>query len=88
MTAVGYLTGPMDGRQIKAGRALLSWSQSDLCRVAGISRATLIDLENDSGDPRRSSIEKVEAAFAANGVIFLSDGDTRGGGPGVRLRSA
>lgn len=88
MSAVSYLSGPMNGRQIKAARALLSWSQSDLCRVAGISRATLNDLENDSGDPRRSSTDKVEAAFANNGVIFLSDGDTREGGPGVRLKRA
>ena len=85
MLATGYSTQPMEGRQIRAARALLSWSQTDLCKEAGISRATLNDLENDTGDPRRSSINRVEEAFMKNGVIFLSDGDTRDGGPGVRL---
>ena len=87
MLAPGYSTQPMEGRQIRAARALLSWSQTDLCKEAGISRATLNDLENDTGDPRRSSINRVEEAFTKHGVIFLSEGDTRMGGPGVRLAS-
>jgi DNA-binding XRE family transcriptional regulator len=87
MTATGYAAIQMDGRQIKAARALLAWSQSDLCKEAGISRATLNDLENETGDPRRSSINRVEETFSRHGVIFLSTGDTRDGGPGVRLKS-
>lgn len=84
MLVSGYIEA-MEGRQIKAARALLAWSQTDLCKQAGISRATLNDLENDTGDPRRSSISRVEEAFRRNGVIFLAEGDVRDGGPGVRL---
>lgn len=85
MASEGYTVDAMEGRQIKAARALLSWSQTDLCREAGISRATLNDLENDTGDPRRSSINRVEFAFSKHGVIFLNPGDVRDGGLGVRL---
>lgn len=86
MTAIDYTPASMEGRQIKAARALLGWSQADLCKEADISRATLNDLENDTGDPRRSSTNRVEDAFRRHGVIFLTAGDTRDGGPGVRLR--
>jgi len=86
MTTPDYLTA-MEGRQIRAARALLGWSQSDLCERSNISRTTLNDLENDKGDPRKSSMTRVEEAFARHGVIFLNTGDVRSGGPGVRLRS-
>lgn len=81
-----YIAASMDGRQIKAARAILGWSQSDLCEHSGISRATLNDLENNTGDPRRSSISRVEDAFQKHGVTFIAPGATSlGGGPGVRL---
>lgn len=88
MSVADYTRARMDGRQIKAARALLGWSQSDLCREAGVSRATLNDLENDSGDPKRSSTSKVEEAFAKAGVTFIAGGTSSlSGGPGVRLSS-
>jgi len=68
----------MDGRQIRAARALLGWNQADLCKAAGISRPTLNDLENETGDPRRSSIAAVEDAFRDHGVLFTDDGTTVG----------
>lgn len=86
MSAVTYMAASMDGRQIKAARALLGWSQSELCQHAGISRATLNDLENDTGDPRRSSIARVEDAFQRHGVVFIAPGaSSLTGGPGVRM---
>jgi DNA-binding XRE family transcriptional regulator len=68
----------MEGRQIKAARAMLGMSQSDLCKEAEISRATLNDLENDTGDPRRSSSAAVEAALRSRGVVFIDDGKSVG----------
>lgn len=73
MTETRY-TVSMDGRQIRAARALMGWTQGQLCRRAKISRPTLMDLENDTGDPRRSSIQAVEDAFRAEGVILSDDG--------------
>jgi transcriptional regulator with XRE-family HTH domain len=68
----------MEGRQIKAARAILGLSQAELCEFAGISRATLIDLENDTGDPRRSSIAGVEEALRKRGIAFTDDGKSIG----------
>src|ERR1044072_8173528 len=77
MSDIGY-GQYMEGRQIKAARAILGLSQAELCELAGISRATLIDLENDTGDPRRASIAGVEDAFRKRGIIFTDDGKNIG----------
>jgi len=77
MSDIGYKQG-MEGRQIRAARALLGLSQGALCEAAGISRATLTDIENDTGDPRRSSMEAIEEAFRERGVVFTDDGKTIG----------
>lgn len=68
----------MEGRHVKAARAMLGLSQTDLCKLAGVSRATLNDLENDTGDPRRSSALAVEAALREKGANFIDDGDIIG----------
>lgn len=73
MSDSAYTAG-MEGRQIKAARALLGWSQGDLCERAKISRATLNDLENETGDPRKSSTTAVEEAFRKHDVVFTDDG--------------
>lgn len=64
----------MDGRLVKAARAALGWSQNDLCKHSGMSGATVTDIENGTGDPRRSSVDAVEAAFRKAGVVFTDDG--------------
>jgi transcriptional regulator with XRE-family HTH domain len=53
---------------------LLGWSQADLCERSGVSRPTVSDLEGERGDPKRSSIGAVEAAFHKAGVVFTDDG--------------
>ena len=70
------------GSQIRAARALLGWSQAKLCEAAEISRATLNDIENDTRDPRKSSLTTVWRALKAAGIEFI---DENGGGVGVRL---
>jgi len=52
---------------------MLNWSQERLCAEAKISRATLKNLENDTGDPRRSSYAAVESVLKGAGVQFFSD---------------
>lgn len=71
-------TASMEGRQIKAARALLGWSQGELCDKAKISRATLNDLENETGDPRKSSMTAIEDAFRKHHVVFTDDGASIG----------
>jgi predicted transcriptional regulator len=72
-------------RQVKAARALLGWSQSDLARHSGISEPTIARLESAEGQlgGRGETVEKIRAALERSGIEFI---DENGGGPGVRLR--
>ena len=75
----------MTVRQIKAARALLGWSQSDLARESGVSEPTIARLES-SGGPlggRQTTAMRLCHAIEAAGVEFLNE---NGGGPGVRLK--
>jgi len=82
-----YRGGMIEPRQIRAARALLGWKQTDLAAAAKISIVALKNLELGLTDPRSSTINAIQAAFAKAGVIFLEDGDVRDGGSGVRLKS-
>jgi len=73
-------------RQIKAARALLSWSQEELSAAAEVSIPTIKRLEALDGPlgGRSQTGLKIRAALEAAGVEFI---DENGGGPGVRLRA-
>jgi predicted transcriptional regulator len=73
--------------QIRAARALIDWTQTDLARASGVSRVAIKNLERGATDPRLSTISNIQAAFDQAGVIFLDAGDTRDGGVGVRLKN-
>ncbi|MEM7423978.1 MAG: helix-turn-helix transcriptional regulator [Pseudomonadota bacterium] len=59
--------------QIRAARSLIGIKQSDLARGAGISLATLNNIERGVGDPRTSTLEAIERALASAGVEFAND---------------
>jgi transcriptional regulator with XRE-family HTH domain len=71
--------------QVKAGRALLRWSQQDLASASGVSLPTIKRLEAEIGDlgGRASTGEAIKRAFEEAGVTFIAE---NGGGAGVRLR--
>jgi len=71
-------------RQLKAARALLAWSQSDLARESGVSEPTIARLESADGPigGRPDTAEKLVAALVKGGIEFISE---NGGGAGVRL---
>lgn len=77
----------ISGAQIKAGRALVGWSQAELAERAGLSEASIKDIEAENTDPRRSTLRAIVQAFDDAGVIFLDSGVNREGGAGVRLKS-
>lgn len=64
--------------QIRAARALLGWSQTDLAARAGVSRRTLTSIE--SGDERVSpeSIEALQAVLEGAGLEFTGSGTDEG----------
>ena len=71
--------------QVKAARALLGWSQSELADHAGISVATLKRLESFSG-MLRGTVEtawRIQGALEKAGIIFIDADESNG--PGVRL---
>jgi len=70
--------------QIKAARALLSWSQEDLAREAAVSVPTVKRLEAAEGDlgGRSETVRKLRTALEAAGIEFIGGN----GGLGVRLR--
>jgi transcriptional regulator with XRE-family HTH domain len=72
-------------RQVKAARALLGWSQSDLAHRSGVSEPTIARLESTEGElgGREGTAEKIQKSIEAAGIQFIEE---NGGGLGVRLR--
>jgi transcriptional regulator with XRE-family HTH domain len=74
------------GAQLRAARALVRMEQEKLAASAGISAATIRNLENSEGplNARTGTLRALQHALEEAGVVFLGDDD---GGPGVRLRT-
>jgi len=72
------------GAQLRAARALLGWSQTELANQAGMSLPTVKRVETDRG-PKVSEEARLalKRALVQGGVEFI---DQNGGGPGVRIR--
>ena len=72
-------------RQVKAARALLGWSQSDLARHSGVSEPTIARLESTDGKlgGREETAKKIRTALEASGIDFIEENGT---GEGVRFR--
>jgi len=83
------------GAQIRAARAFLRWSATELATRAKLGLSTVQSIEASDGSPaaggdlewrtaaREQSIEAIHAALVRVGVTFLEDD---GNGPGVRLK--
>ncbi len=71
--------------QLRAARALLGWSQTELAKSSGVAIATIKRMEGARGLPKTAveNVWKVQQALEEAGVIFIDDDDE---GPGVRLR--
>lgn len=68
----GYdAAGAVDGPHLRAARAMLGWSQSDLARVSGLSLSTIRRLEDDT---QAASIRNHRSAIdtlRTSGIRFL-----------------
>ena len=75
---------PITPEQLRAARALLGWSQTQLAKHAGMSLPTVKRVERASG-PNVSNEARLalRTALDQGGVEFIAE---NGGGPGVRLR--
>lgn len=66
----------LTGNQIRAGRALLNWHQTQLSDNSDVSIATLRRIEGESGVPSVNAqiLEKLENSFNSAGVFFENNG--------------
>jgi predicted transcriptional regulator len=85
-TVLNYRLTMISGKQIRAGRALVGWKQRELAAAAGVSEISIKNAERGVVDSRGSTLNAIQQAFDRAGVVFLDTGDTRTGGPGVRLK--
>lgn len=61
-------------QQIRAGRAMLNLSQKQLAAKAGISIATLNNIERGvQTDPKLSTVRAIQEALEAEGIEFLHE---------------
>ena len=78
----------LTGSQIRAALGLLRWTHAQLADAAGVSEPTIQRAARVDGVPdiRARLLANIQAALEGGGVLFLSAGDLRDGGVGVRLR--
>jgi transcriptional regulator with XRE-family HTH domain len=69
--------------QLRAGRALIGWSQDQLADASKVAKATIANFEAGKRQPYPRTLDDLRAALEAAGVEFI---ERNGGGPGVRLR--
>lgn len=75
----------MDNIQCRMARAALGWGVRDLAAAAKVATDTVARFERGE-ELKERTVEAIQAALEAAGVVFLADGETVDGGPGVRLR--
>jgi predicted transcriptional regulator len=69
-------------RQIRAGRALLGWTQQMLADRALVAVNSVRAVERGLPYPKSETVESMRTALSKAGVVFLPDGVM---GEGVRL---
>jgi DNA-binding XRE family transcriptional regulator len=71
--------------QIRAGRALLEWSQEQLAQEAEVGLSTVRDVEGGKRAADTAAVASIRRALWNAGVVFVAGGSDRGAG--VRLAS-
>jgi transcriptional regulator with XRE-family HTH domain len=74
---------PLIPAQIRAGRALVNWSQQQLAEAASLSLSSVRDYENERRGGIVGGLSAIKTALENQGVAFLT-GDENDG-PGVRM---
>ena len=60
--------------QVKAGRAILDWSQGELAQKADVSIEAVKSFERDESRSRPSTVESIREALEEGGIDFIRDG--------------
>jgi transcriptional regulator with XRE-family HTH domain len=70
--------------QSRMARAALNWGVREVALAAGVSTNTITRLERGEELLPRT-VDAIRAALESAGIIFLAEGQSVDGGPGVRL---
>lgn len=72
--------------QIRAARALLRLSSTELANIAGLAPITLRKLESETivSNPRKETLLRLKTTLESRGIEFLGTPEKD---PGVRLKS-
>lgn len=62
------------GEQIRAARAYMGWSQTELAERADCSLSTIAKIERLEGDVSADILENIRRAFEKEGMFFTDDG--------------
>ena len=75
------------GRQLKAARILLGWTQPELVKKSGVKLQTIQRMESKGpAHSTHDNAQKVIDTLRSAGIVFIGDGEnSAGGGSGVRL---
>ncbi|ROT98121.1 transcriptional regulator [Histidinibacterium lentulum] len=70
--------------QIRAARAVLSWSVAELSMKTGVGTATIKRYEATTGVPksRKGHLQTIRSTFESAGIEFIGTPEDR---PGIRL---
>jgi transcriptional regulator with XRE-family HTH domain len=76
-------------KQIRAARALLGISQTDLAEMAQIGIATVRRIEGSEDEVSGTALTlvRIQRALEANGVLFIDQDDKHGAGVRLKKRS-
>lgn len=69
--------------QVRAARALLDWSQSQLAEAADVGVTTVRDIESERRPAETDAMREIRRALENAGVVFVPGAPN--GGPGVRF---
>lgn len=82
------VAGMIKAEHVRAGRALLDWTQRELARRAQLGLSTVRDYEAGRRIPLPENLEAMRRTMEAAGLQFLDDGQRApAGGLGVRFKS-
>lgn len=71
--------------QMRMARAALGLSVRELAERASVSESTIHRFEANKGGMQTGTLDRLQSALEAAGIIFLSADEA--GGPGVRLKA-
>lgn len=64
--------------QVKAARALLTWSQQDLAKQANVGASTVADFERGQRTPVANNSDAIRKSLEKAGIVFLPGGVVKG----------